>query len=142
MASTKIPAIKAAVVETLQAAEALKGIKVTDDREPDRDDEYVFIYKARARRDFKLIGPQPAPQDETVNVYIRIVAIRGTDKAKPSEERALEIFEAVETALRDNSTLGDTALFQRIEDLEIEPQNFEGKRGCHVLATVTAKARI
>lgn len=142
MASTKIPAIRAAVYKTLKAAESLKGITVADDKEPERQNEWVWIMKATAEREFRLIGPRPAKQDETVKVWLRIVALRGSKEAKPSEERVTEILEAVETALRDDASLEDTCFFHNIDALEIERIILDKKRGCHVVATVTAKTRI
>lgn len=139
---TAIPAVKQAVFELIKDASALDGILVTDDKEPERAKEYVWVYKAKAKRNFKLLGPQPAKQDEMIQVYLRIVAIKDAAKLKPSEERALEIFEAVEEALRADITLKGTAFFHLIEDLEIAPVKFDKKRGCHVVGIVSAKARI
>lgn len=139
---TAIPAVKEAVFNLLKDAPALEGIKVTDDKEPERHKEYVWVYKARAKRKFKLLGPQPARQDENIEVYLRIVSIKDATELKPSEERAIEIFEAVEEALRADITLKGTAFFHLIEDVEIAPAKFDKKRGCHVIAVVSAKARI
>jgi hypothetical protein len=141
-AVTAIPAIKEAIFELLKDAAALDGITVTDDKEPERLAEYVWVWKARAKRKFKLLGPQPARQDEMIEVFLRIVAIKGSDKLKPSEERALEIFEAVEEALRADITLKGKAFWHLIEDVEIAGVKFDKKRGCHVIAVVSAKARI
>lgn len=144
-ASTAIPAIKEAIFEILkEAAEGgpLEGIPVTDDKEPDREKEYVWVWKAKAKRAFKLLGPQPARQDEMINVFLRIVAIKDSEKLKPSEERAIEIFKAVEEALRADITLKGKAFWHLIEDVEIAPVKLDKKRGCHVIAVVSAKARI
>lgn len=140
--STAIPAIKEAVFQLLKEAESLENIRVTDDKEPENLKEYVWVWKARAKRNFKLLGPQPSKREEMINVYLRIVAIKGSDKLKPSEERALEIFEAVEKALIADLTLKGTALFHIVDDLEVAPVKFDKRRGCHVIAVVSAKARI
>lgn len=139
---TAIPAIKEAVFQLLDDAPALEGIKVTDDKEPEHTKEYVWVYKAKAKRAFKLLGPQPARQEEMIEIFLRIVAVKDAAKLKPSEERALEIFEAVEEALRADTTLKGTAFFHLIEEVEIAPVKFDKKRGCHVIAVVSAKARI
>jgi hypothetical protein len=137
MASTAIPVVKAAVLGALQGAEALEGITVTADREPERDSEYVWIWRAKAKRNFRTIGPSPAPLDEEVSIVMRVVAIGGDPEA-----RALELADAVEEALREDITLGDSVLWHRLEELEQEPLQFDRKAGCHVLMTLTAKARI
>jgi hypothetical protein len=144
-ASTAIPAIKDAIFEILKEATEggpLANIKVTDDKEPDREKEYVWVWKAQAKRAFKLLGPQPARQEEMIKVFLRVVAIKGSEELKPSEERALEIFKAVEEALRADITLKGNAFWHLIEDVEIAPVKFDKKRGCHVIAVVAAKARI
>lgn len=141
-ASTAIPAIKEAVYELLKDSEALDGILITNDKEPDREKEYVWVWKARAKRKFKLLGPQPARQEEQIEVFLRIVAIKGSETLLPSEERAVEIFKAVEEALRADITLKGKAFWHLIEDVEIAPVKFDKKRGCHVIAVVSAKARI
>lgn len=138
---TAIPAIKEAVVKTLQEAESLKGIKITDDKEPENKNEYIWIWKARAKREFKNIGPN-SKLDELIEVFIRVVSIKGSTEVKPSEERAVEIFAAVEKALRANRRLNGTAFWNKIGDLEITPVIFDKKRGCHVIAVVNAKAQI
>lgn len=141
MSSTAIPAVKEAVVNTLKAASSLKGITVTDDKEPERKSEYIWIWKARAKREFKNIGPN-SKVDEMIEVFIRIVAYKGSTDQKPSEERAVEIFEAVETALRANRKLNNTVFWHKIGDLEIVPLVPDKKRGCHAIAVVNAKAQI
>lgn len=141
-AVTAIPAMKEAVFQILSEAPALENIRVTDDKEPENCKEYVWVYKAKAKRNFRLLGNQPAKQDEKIEVYLRIVAIKDAQKLKPSEDRAVEIFEAVEEALRADITLKGTTLFHLIEDVELAPVKFDKKRGCHIIGVVSAKARI
>lgn len=141
-AVTAIPAVKQAVVDLLKDAPALKGIPIVDDKEPEVKKEYVWVYKSKAKRAFKVIGPQPGKQEEMIQIFLRIVSTKGDQKLKPSEDRALEIFEAVEEALRADTTLKGTAFFHLIEDVEIAPVKFDKKRGCHVIGVVSAKARI
>lgn len=142
MASTAVPAVREAVLKTLEEAEELKGVLVTGDKEPERPTEYIWIYKAKANREFSLIGMQPAPLDEMVRVYLRVVAVKGSADSTPSEERALELAALAETALRENPTLNDCARFHHVEELEPQSLLFDQKRGCHVLMTIAAKARI
>ena len=141
MASTAIPAVKAALVELLEASEDLQGVTVTDDKEPERSDEYVWIWKAKSHREYRLLGGKPPPLDEDLEVKIRIVAIKG-DASKPSEERATELLEAVEDALRADLGLKQTVLWHKLEDIEGDPVLFDTRRGFAWMATLTAKARI
>lgn len=141
MASTAIPAVKAAILAALEGAEDLVGVTVTADKEPEKEKEWVWVWKAEAEREFKVLGPSPAALDEMVKVSLRVVSIQGT-KATPSEERAFEISEAVETALRADPDLGGAVTWQRIEKVEQEPLLFDKRYGCLVEMTVKAKARI
>ena len=142
MASTNIPAVKAAVLKVLESAKALEDITVSGDKEPERDTEYVWIYKAKAKRQFTTIGKQPAAQDEMVEVHLRVFAVDPGATYTDVEARAVEIFEAVESALRDSPTLDGTAFFQHVEELEIEPLLLDQNWACHVLVTLAAKTRI
>ena len=141
MASTAIPAVKAAILAALEGAEALQGVAVTAGKEPERDEEWVWVWKAEAEREFKMLGPSPAALDEVVKITLRVVSIQGAN-ATPSEERAFEIAEAVETALRADPDLGEAVHWQRIEKVEQEPLLFDKRYGCLVLMVVKAKARI
>lgn len=141
MASTAIPAVKAAILSLLEGAEDLKGVLVTDDKEPEREKEYVWIWKAKARREYRLLGGSPSPLDEDLEIKLRIVAMQG-DAAKPSEERASELLEAVETALRADLHLEDTVLWHKLEEIDGEPYLFDTRRGFAWSATLAAKARI
>lgn len=142
MASTAIPAVKAAIIELLEASEDLEGVTIAPGAEPDRDKEYIWFYKASATRDFNLLGGNPAPLDENLRIYMRVVAIKGSIDADPSEDRAYEIAEAVEAALRADLELDGTVFFHRIEAVEQEHLKIDRTRGCHVLLTLTAKTRI
>lgn len=139
--STAIPAIKEAIVKTLKDAESLKGIKVTDEKEPTDEKEYIWVFKARAKRNWQNIGPQ-SKMGEVIEIFIRCVSLKGSDEVKPSEERAIELFEAVEAALRANRRLDGTAFFQHVGDVEIAPVLVDKIRGCHVIAVVSAKTQI
>jgi hypothetical protein len=143
--ATKIPAIKTAVVEQLQAASSLEGITITGDKEPERDVEYIWVYRGRGKREFKLLsggGGSPVPQDETVRITMRVVSITGTDELGPSEERVEELVDAAEEALRADTTLGGEAFWSLIEDIELEPFKLDKRWAFHALLTLTAKCRI
>jgi hypothetical protein len=142
MASTAIPAVKAAIMAALEGAVGLDDVMITDDKEPERAKEYVWLYEAQAERDWKTIGPQPVPLKENVTVELRVFVSKGTDKQKPSEERAFEIAEAVENALRDDPDLNGTLLHQRVEKLRQQQLVPDQRRTSHVLMTVSGEARI
>lgn len=142
MASTAIPAVKAAMLEILTAATgeggSLEGIAVSADKQPERPDEFVWIWKAKSKRKWASLGQKKL--EETVMVTLRVVAIRGG--VADSEARAIEIAEAVETEFRKDLTLGGAARFHLIEELDDEPRKFDQAFGCAVLMTLTADIKI
>lgn len=140
MASTAIPAVRAAVLETLTGSETLEGfpkLKISAGKEPERAPEWIWVWKAQADREFKVLGPQPAPVEEDVKVWLRIVAIHQTE----AESRAAEILEAAETALR-SASLGGSTWNQLLQIDEAGPVQFDQKLGYHFVTTLSVHARI
>ncbi len=142
MASTSIPAVKAAIQEILAEAGGLDGILVTTDyNKTDRAPEHIWIWKAKSKRDFKGLGHRPPRLQEEIKVTLRVVTVGGADAAA-AEARVYEIVEAAETALREDTTLGGVARKAHVADLDEEPLSFDSKIGCHVLMTVAAETVI
>ncbi len=151
MASTKIPAVKAAILAALLEAqkgphaEALKDVAITDDREPERPSEYVWIYEGTAERQYKTLrgGGSQVPLEEDVEISLRVFVVKGSDSTKPSEERAVAIAEVVEEVLRDDPDLSGLLLYQRVSRLNIGPLGLvDQRRASQVLMTVMGTARI
>jgi len=142
VAASAILDVRDAVTEILKGAEALSGIEVSDDREPERSTEYIWIWKAESNRDFAGIGSQPPKLDEDIEITLRVVAMRGTDELRPSEDRAFEIANAAEKALAQQTTLNKTVRFHWVSKVKPTPFLFDRKRGCEVVMTLSAKARI
>ena len=146
MASTAIPALKSAILASLEVdptPEGLEGVAISGDKEPTRSSEYVWLYKGKAQREFKLIGGRPSKLNEEVRIFLRVLVVKG-DQAE-AESRALAIAEAVEGILRDLEPEDDEAQFLKpllVEELEDEPLQFDQKAACHVLMTVVTEARI
>lgn len=140
--ATAISTAKSAVTTLLSSAESLEGIKVTDDKQPERVKEYIWIHSAKAKREFKLIGPQIVPQEEIIQIALVVVAMKGNKETSPSFDRAMEIFEAAELVLRENITLEDTVFYHNIEDVEINPIPSDALQGHTVVGVLRAKARI
>jgi hypothetical protein len=140
MPSTALPALKTAVLEILGETPGLEGVTITDDKEPERAKEYIWLYRAKAVRDWASIGTKA--KDEMPKVFLRIAAILGGKSGAASESRVFELAEIVEEALDDHVTLNGAVRFHLIEDIEEEKQLFDTTWGAHVLMTLSAKARI
>lgn len=143
MASTAIPALEAAILGALQAEpapEGLEGVSVSGDKEPTRATEYVWLYKAKAKREWRTIGPRPSARDEELRASLRVLVVKG-DLAE-AKTRALEIAGVVEDALAAVNTTSPLLYPLLVEEIEDEPLQFDQKSGCHVLMTVVTRARI
>jgi hypothetical protein len=137
-----MPAVRAAIVETLVGSKALEGVSVVNGGpEPSRSNEYVWLYSAKSSREFSTIGIQPPPLAETLKLQIRIVAIGG-EEASVSEARATELLEAAEHALRTDDTLKATAWWSKFTDLEGEPLLIDQKLAFAYTTTLEAYTRI
>jgi hypothetical protein len=137
MASTAIPTVKAAVEETLAGAAALEGVLVqAGGREPERSKQYIWIPKAKSKRDWASIGGQRL--QEKISVTMLVVVIGFEDP----EARAFQICGAAEEALRQNLRLDGKVVKNLVEELDEEPRDFDTKLGHHVWMTVVADTKI
>jgi len=144
---THVPQARAAIENLLNAAaesdEALKEITVSNAEMPERKRKFVWIWKAKSKRDFRVIGPAVTPQKEDMLTTMMIWAAKGEGRnPRPAEDKAMEIFEAVETALREDVTLEDSVLMHHIETMEIEGALLDQTHGCRIVAIISAQARI
>lgn len=142
MADSAIVPAKEAVMRILEGARSLENITITDDKEPETKNEYIWFHSIKADREWKLLGGNPAPQEETLIIRLRCTAIKGVKETTPSFERAMEIYEAMEKVLRENITLEDTVLYHNISEVEGGPVTYDKARGHVMLVTIKAKARI
>lgn len=145
--STAIPAAKEWVMGVLEPLPELADVEVTDDTEPERAKEYVWLYRANAKREFTVMkGGAPPPLEEFLRLYLRVFVVVAGRSAKPAEVRALEIASAVERALREAmSDSPPTAVRAKgliVEELDDEPQVVDNGRAYHVLMIVRLNARI
>lgn len=140
--STAIPAVEAAILAVLEEAPDLADVLVTGDyRRADQEREYVWLWKAKATREFKGIGRRPAKQEEEIEVTLRVLAV--ADTPAEAKTRAYELAGITETALRYEMRLDQTVLKNRVKQLQGEPlAEFDPKFGFHVLMTVAAETRI
>lgn len=141
MADSALNSSMEAIKKVLDEAESLKDVLITDEKEPETEKRYIWIYSGKAERQWRTIGPQVVPMDESLEFLIRCVSIKETEVSS-SRAEAMEIFENMEKALRDNITLEDTVTQHMIEKYEITPIKHDKLRGHHVVCAITAKARI
>jgi hypothetical protein len=133
-----IPAIKAAVAEVLKGAAGLEEIPIeTGPREPETAKEWIFLWKARAKRKPGSLGRAPFALDEDVTLTVRVCSIH-----EESEARVFVLAEAVESALQAEPTLDGVVRWQYVEEVDQVAMKFDEKDGHRILLTIVAKSRI
>lgn len=133
-----------AVLKAVSEEPEFADVYMSDDTEPQHSEEYVWLYEADADRDWKTIrgGASHLPMQEDINVELRVFVLIGTDSVKPSEDRAFEISDAVEDALRDDPDLNGVLLHQRVKRIRQQQLVHDNRRGVHVLMSIYGEGRI
>lgn len=143
MASTGIPAVKAAILALLEETDGLEGVTVTAGKEPERAKEFIWVSHAKAVRDPKLLKSAPHPLDEDVRVTVWVVALKGGKDHLVSEVRAYEIAGVVETAIREPGVhLAPVDFWHMVEQIDDSPLLRDKTWGCQIEMTVLVKGRI
>lgn len=105
--------------------------------------ELVALFGAEFDRDFRLLGPQPVPLDEswTLEVIVEVIRPSGRDM-KPAADRVWELFEIVEAALRKDIDLEGVTFDSRFQKGSREFFQTDKAQGCRIRTTIAGTARI
>ena len=138
---TALPAIENRVFEVFQDALTDEGVKVVYGI--GEAPELVAIFTAEFDRDFRLLGPSPVPLEEsfTLDVIVEVLRPSGRDM-KPASERAWEIFDLIETAVRSDLDLDDVTFDSRFSKGSREFFQTDKAQGARIRTTLAGTARI
>lgn len=105
--------------------------------------ELVAIFGAEFDREFRLLGPRPAPLDESwsLEVIVEVTRPSGRDM-KPAADRAWEVFALIENAVRDDLHLDDVTFDSRFQKGAREFFQTDKQQGCRIRTTLAGTARI
>lgn len=105
--------------------------------------EIVALFGGEFDREFRLLGPQPVPLDEswTLEVIIEVIRPSGRDM-KPAADRVWELFEIVEAALRKDIDLEGVTFDSRFQKGSREFFQTDKAQGCRIRTTIAGTARI
>lgn len=144
MPSTALLSVEVALLAALKEAPALSDVLVTSTPPSQSDDEFIYLYELEATdREFKGLGPQPTPMEESIEVKLEVSVIKGpADDVTEARNRAVELAEAVENKLREGPYLGDTVTQQHISKWKLRPGTRDAQGACGILLTLSCKARI
>lgn len=138
-AYSSAPAVKAKLIQLLQARTGLAGVQVSW-AHPGKnlERESIFFGRVRGTDQWSGLGNHTRLEDYIADVVVMVVE-PGTD-AQATEERLWELYAEVETQLQENPTLGDTVNFQ-VELSRFEQETYEEGDGyvCVLVAGLQAK---
>jgi hypothetical protein len=105
--------------------------------------ELVALFGAEFDRDFRLLGPQPVPLEEswTLEVIVEVLRPSGRDM-KPAADRVWELFAVIEDALREDIGLDGVTISSRFQKGSREFFQTDKQQGCRVRTTLAGTARI
>ena len=145
MATSTIPVAKAELLAVLKERSELFGVQLTRGHPGDTAErELVWIGKAEWEQVPAALGARRRHEEYTIHLHIEVV--RPAEQQEVSE-RAYELLEAVENALRDKANLNEKVQVAQVsggdEDEFFAEEN--GKivgRGCAIDVRVACQARI
>lgn len=134
-----IPAVTGAIFTTL--SQGLTGPKVVFGY--DTAPEMVAIWETEFTREYRLLGPDPTPQDERFKVGLIVEVLRPSGRdMKTVTGRAWEIFDAADGLLRGDHTIGGLSWNALIEQGKQEFFQTAEQQGCRIRAVLAGTARI
>lgn len=144
MASSKIPAIGAALETLFDGATGLEDVNVSRiSPDPLTPQEWIVVGPGKGTRTFRSLGNQPTPLDEDFSFACEAACIQqGKPAFSAVGDRAWELLELAETALRGDIHLGDLIRHALIGSAEESYQVVDKGRQCTVRFVISGKARI
>lgn len=149
MADSALESVTEKLQETLEDAEALKGVTILwgPPLGDDRPGEYVSVgfgpdgESGESEREWGAIGAGQLKEDLTIQLMVEASGSDGTD-LKPSYTRSFEIAADVEAEIRKDITLGDLLIMGKLSRWRGSYFRKDSIRGHRVYQTLTGEARI
>lgn len=142
MATSTIPAYKAALHAALEARVELRNVQVSYGAPlPAPADELVWLAGVEGEQEAAALGAQR--REETFRLTIIIdVFVQGQNQ-RAATDRAFELMAIIETVLRADGSLGNVVRFSEIDGpLTLEEMASDTARGARLTIMVAAAARI
>lgn len=136
MAASKAPLVKAAILNILAQNTALASVQRTWGHPGDSlAMENIHVGEARSRSDWGALGNRKRYEDPLTVEIVVIVGSTGPDTQQTAEERMWDLADEIETALRDDPSIGGTVDF--ITDIDIEQNNVMGDKAWASVASIS-----
>ena len=142
MATTTIPAFKAALLQRLQQREALLNVQVTYGWPSGSvHRESIMLGGVSGNQTFRTIGGTQKMEEYALTVYITVIR-EGTGNQQACDERALELMAEVEDDLREDLSVNNTVLTAEVSGFDLEPMASAETREARLTLTIDVMARI
>ena len=142
MATSTVPAFKAALLAALQARPTLSTVQVTYGAPlPSPADEYVWLADADGEQETAALGAQRREEYYDLTVYVAVY--RAGEDQQATTERAFELVAELEEVLRADATVGGVVRVAVVAGpFRLEEMASDTHRGAQVTVTVAVRARI
>lgn len=142
MATSTIPAFKAALLTRLQARAGLSGVQVTygwPNGAVKR--ESIMLGGVAGTQVFRTIGATQKMEEYSLTVYITVIR-EGSGRQQNADERALALMAEIENELRPGLTVNNTVLTAQVSRFDLEPMASAETREARLTVTIDVMARI
>lgn len=142
MATSTIPAVKAALVSLIGAA--LPGVQVTwSTPREDKQPEWIRVGDVRGRQAAARIGRQARKETYTVEIHVSLVK-SDVEDPRVLTDRAFELVGEIEDVLRADETLGGVPglIWAVVEKSDLSEGVAGGERWSEVVVHVGCESRI
>lgn len=143
MASSSIPAFKAALVARLQARAALADVQVSYGPPlPNRQNESVWIGDAEGEQAWSSFGTGGTPRSEEYEVRVVFYVLhRGSTDTQKADERCFVLLAELESELRSDPSVNSTVSAASVGEFRLEEQVSEDGLDRAALLVVTVNVR-
>lgn len=142
MASSTVPAFKAALAAALAARPALHDVQVAYGAPlPAPAREFLWLADVEGEQEPAALGAQRREESYLLTVIAN--ALREGQDQQAATERAFELVAELEDVLRDDGSLSQTVRFAQVAGpFRLEEMSSDTARAAQVTVTVAVRARI
>lgn len=142
MASSTVPAFKAALATALRARQALHDVQITYGAPlPAPAREFLWLADVEGEQEPAALGAQRREESYLLTVIANV--LREGQNQQAATERAFEIVAELEDELRNDGSLASTVRFAQVAGpFRLEEMSSDTARAAQVTVTVAVRARI
>ncbi len=142
MATSTVPAFKAALLTRLQARTGLSGVQITYGWPSGAvKRESIMLGGVNGTQVFRTIGATQKLEEYSMTVYITVIR-EGAGRQQNCDERALALMAEIETELRNGITVNNTVLTAELGEFDLQPMANAETREARLTVTINVIARI